>query len=210
MSRSDQRRRRVLRAVAPVAGLLAAGLLVWQGSYAAFSATTDNTKDAWTTGNLTLTNNGGVNNGFGGTTPALFGETGIKPGSTGAKCITVDSAGSLPGALRLYRGAITGTNGANLAAALTLTVDAMPVSAGSTLDVASNCSGYAGGTGGALYAGALGSLGTSYGAVSGTNVTLTGGGERVAYRIGWSLPSTVTDNTLQSSSAVATLNWEVQ
>ena len=42
MSRTDQRRRRVLRAVAPVAGLLAVGLLVWQGSYAAFSATTNN------------------------------------------------------------------------------------------------------------------------------------------------------------------------
>ena len=57
MSRPN--RRRALRAVAPVAGLLAAGLLVWQGSYAAFSATTDNAADAWTTGSLALTNNGG-------------------------------------------------------------------------------------------------------------------------------------------------------
>ena len=53
MSRTDQRRRRVLRAVAPVAGLLAVGLLVWQGSYAAFSATTNNTGDSWATGALT-------------------------------------------------------------------------------------------------------------------------------------------------------------
>ena len=48
--RLDPRRRRALRAAAPVAGLLAAGLLVWQGSYAAFSATTSNTNDAWSTG----------------------------------------------------------------------------------------------------------------------------------------------------------------
>ena len=32
MHRLDQRRRRILRAAAPVAGLLAAGLLVWLGS----------------------------------------------------------------------------------------------------------------------------------------------------------------------------------
>ena len=41
----QQRRRRALRAAAPVAGLLAAGLLVWQGSYSAFSATTASTGD---------------------------------------------------------------------------------------------------------------------------------------------------------------------
>ena len=39
---------------------------------------------------------------------------------------------------------------------------------------------------------------------------LAGGTERVAYRIAWSLPSSVTDNTLQSSSAVADLQWEAQ
>ena len=56
MSRTN--RRRTVRAVAPVAGLLAAGLLVWQGSYAAFSATTVDTGNAWATGQLNLTNNG--------------------------------------------------------------------------------------------------------------------------------------------------------
>ena len=45
-------RRRAVRAIAPVAGLLAAGLLVWQGSYAAFSATSSNTANAWTTGEV--------------------------------------------------------------------------------------------------------------------------------------------------------------
>ena len=33
---------------------LAAGLLVWQGSYAAFSATTSNTDDAWSTGTMEI------------------------------------------------------------------------------------------------------------------------------------------------------------
>ena len=43
---SSTTRKRAVRAVAPVAGLLAAGLLVWQGSYAAFSSTTINNDNA--------------------------------------------------------------------------------------------------------------------------------------------------------------------
>ena len=111
MSRTDQRRRRVLRAVAPVAGLLAVGLLVWQGSYAAFSATTNNTADSWATGALTLTNDAGTG-AYAATTAALFTETAIKPGTTLAKCLTVQAGGTVGGTLKFYRGAITGTNSA--------------------------------------------------------------------------------------------------
>ncbi|MDQ1484573.1 MAG: hypothetical protein QOJ62_266, partial [Actinomycetota bacterium] len=59
-SRQPERRRRVVRATAPAFGLLAAGLLVWQGSYAAFSATTQNNNDTWSSASLSLTNNGGT------------------------------------------------------------------------------------------------------------------------------------------------------
>ena len=107
---TDRRRRRALRAVTPLAALLVAALLIWQGSNAAFSATTDNTNDTWSTGNLVLTNNGG-GTVYAGSTAALFTESNRKPGDTGVKCITVHSGGSLAGNLRLYRGAITGTNG---------------------------------------------------------------------------------------------------
>ena len=51
---TDRRRRRALRAVTPLAALLIAALLVWQGSNAAFSASTNNTNDTWSTGNLAL------------------------------------------------------------------------------------------------------------------------------------------------------------
>ncbi len=131
MSRTT--RRRAVRAVAPVAGLLAAGLLVWQGSYAAFSATTNNQADAWATGNLNLTNNGGTLGAgtYAGTTTALFKgtvagqpENNLKIGSTGTKCITVESTGSLAGALKLYRGLVSGTNSALLAPQVSLTIDA--------------------------------------------------------------------------------------
>ena len=121
---ADRRRRRALRAVTPLAALLVAALLIWQGSNAAFSATTDNTNDTWSTGNLVLTNNGG-GTVYSGSTAALFTESNRKPGDTGFKCITVHSGGSLAGNLRLYRGAITGTNGAALAAVIDVTVDAV-------------------------------------------------------------------------------------
>jgi hypothetical protein len=198
--------RRLIRAAAPVAGLLAAGLLVWQGSTAAFTATTNNTADSWSTGKLKLQNNGG-GTAYADTTANLFAETAIKPGVSGAKCITVESTGSLAGALKLYRGAITGTNSANLASALTFTVDAAAIA--STTNIAANCTGWSGGTSGAAYNGTLSGFATAYSSAT-VSTALSGGTERVAYRIGWSLPSSVTDNTLQSSSAVAELDWEVQ
>jgi hypothetical protein len=217
MSRTT--RRRAVRAVAPVAGLLAAGLLVWQGSYAAFSASTNNTSDAWATGNLTLTNNGGTTGAgtYSGTTAALFKgttagqpENNLKIGSSGTKCITVESTGSLAGALKLYRGTVTGTNSALLAPQVSLTVDAATLGAG--VNVGNDCVGYPGpGTSIASNV-ALSALPTSY-ATAANSIAVAGGTVRVAYRIGWTITTTgsnTTDNNLQNSSAIADLTWEIQ
>lgn len=200
---TDRRRRRALRSATPLAALFVAALLIWQGSNAAFSATTDNTNDAWATGNLALTNNGGGTS-YSGTTAALFTESNLKPGDTGAKCITVHSGGTLPGSLKLYRGTITGTNGAALSAALDVTVDAVAVSA--STNVQANCTGYSGGSSGAVYNGTLSVMPSTYAAASGTAVA--GGAQRVVYRIGWTINSSA-GNTLQSSSAQANLIWEI-
>jgi hypothetical protein len=202
----NRSKRRLIRAIAPVTGLLAAGLLVWQGSTAAFTATTNNTADSWATGKLKLQNNGGGTT-YADTTANLFAETAIKPGVSGVKCITVESTGSLAGALKMYRGAITGTNSANLAAALTFQVDAAAISA--STNIAANCTGWSGTTNGSGYNGTLSGFATAYTGAS-FSTALAGGTERVAYRIAWSLPSAVVDNTLQSSSAVADLQWEAQ
>lgn len=207
-------RRRAVRAIAPVAGLLAAGLLVWQGSYAAFSATTNNTSDAWTTGSLTLQNNGGTGT-FAGTTTALFAgntvgqpENNIKIGATGTKCITVQSTGSLAGSLRLYRGTVTGTNSAALAPQISLTIDAAPVAAG----VTSNCTGFpATGLTSIASGTALSAFASTY--AGATPVAVGSGTQFVAYRISWTLNSTGSnsgDNALQNSGAQADLNWEIQ
>lgn len=200
---SDRRRRRAVRAVSPFAALLVAALLIWQGSNAAFSATTDNTNDAWATGNLALTNNGGGTT-YSGTTAALFTESNLKPGDTGAKCITVQSSGSLPGSLGLYRGTISGTNGVALSAELDVTVDALAV--GAATNVQANCAGYSGGTSGAVFNGTLSGMPSTYAAAAGTAVA--GGTQRVVYRIGWTINASA-GNSVQSSSAQANLTWEI-
>lgn len=200
---SDRRRRRTLRAATPLAALLVAALLVWQGSNAAFSAVTDNSDDAWATGYLTLANNGG-GAGFSGTTSALFNESNLKPGDRGVKCITVESTGSLAGTLKLYRGAITGTNGAALSAELNLAVDAVAVPA--TSNVQADCAGYTGGTSGAVFSGTLAAMPAAYADAAGTAVS--GGTQRIAYRLAWSIDPAA-DNSVQSSSAVADLVWEI-
>ena len=200
---TDRRKRRALRAATPLAALLVAALLIWQGSNAAFSATTDNTNDAWATGSLTLTNNGGGSS-YQGTTTALFNESNLKPGDTGAKCITVHSGGTLAGSLKLYRGTISGTNSAALAAVLDVTVDAVAVSA--STNVQANCTGYTGGSSGAAFNGTLNSMPSTYAAAGATAVAA--GPQRVVYRIGWTVNAGAT-NSVQSSSAVANLIWEI-
>jgi hypothetical protein len=200
---NDRRKRRTLRAATPLAALLVAALLIWQGSNAAFSAVTDNSDDAWATGSLALTNNGGGTT-YSGTTAALFTEGNLKPGDTGAKCITVQSSGTLDGDLKVYRGAISGSNGAALAAALDVTVDAAAV--GASTNVAANCSGYSGSTSGAVFNGTLAAMPDTYSGASATAVA--GGTQRVVYRIGWTVDAAA-DNSVQSSSAVADLVWEI-
>lgn len=212
MSRTT--RRRTVRAVAPVAGLLAAGLLVWQGSTAAFSASTVNTGDAWTTGNLVLNNNGGVGTTYTGTTAALITASNLGPSSTATRCITVDSDGSIAGSLKFYRGVVTDTNVANplsnLSTKVNLAVNAAVLTAGQTVD--SSCIASAGivafpGASTAVYTGTLNALPTTY---AGTGMAVAAGtNERVAYRITWTIDPT-TDNTFQSASTVANLVWEIQ
>ncbi len=214
---SSTTRRRAVRAVAPVAGLLAAGLLVWQGSYAAFSATTNNTNDAWSTGTLALQNNGGTGT-FAGTTSALFAgatpgqpENNLKIGATGVKCITVESTGSLAGSLKLYRGTISGTGNALLAPQIGLTVDAAPLALATT-NVASNCTNFP--VSGIVPLGsnvALSAYASTFAGAAG--VPVGAGTNRVAYRISWTLNATASnalDNLLQGSTAIADLNWEIQ
>ena len=55
MNKPTGRQRRMLKAAAVPAALMASALVVWQGSYAAFSATTSNAGNNWATGGVSLT-----------------------------------------------------------------------------------------------------------------------------------------------------------
>jgi hypothetical protein len=187
--------------------MLAAGLLVWQSSYAAFSATTQSNTDAWASGSLTLTNNGGTAV-YAGTTTATFNETPIKPGSTGTKCLTVKSVGTAAGSLHFYRSALA-DSAPPLGAQIQLTIDAAPVAS----DVLVGCAGFpAVGLTNVVTNVALTGLATTYAGATGP-VAVASGTQLVAYRIAWTFVSTGTtagDNALQSKTVTAGFTWEIQ
>ena len=77
----------------PLAVLVAGGM-VWQGSQAAFTASTRNAGSSWSTGNVTLTDDD--------LGAAAFTVANIVPGQTGQKCIVVTSNSNVPGEVRAY------------------------------------------------------------------------------------------------------------
>jgi hypothetical protein len=91
---SSRARRIITRSGTPVAVLLA-GLLVWQGSNAAFSSSTHNDGNNWATGSVSLSNDANA---------AMFSVKGLVPMQTGSKCIVVTANSSVPGLVHLYAG----------------------------------------------------------------------------------------------------------
>ena len=87
-------RRRALRAIAPVAGLLAAGLLVWQGSYAAFKLHHRHPRQQLGHRSGRASNNSNGSATFNASGAAVFTANGLRPGDAGSRCITVRSTGT--------------------------------------------------------------------------------------------------------------------
>jgi hypothetical protein len=76
-----------------VAVLLAAGT-VWQASYAAFSADTRNSGNAWSSGTIALTDDDAGS--------ARFTVSSLVPGQTDTQCIKVTSTGTNFGPVKMY------------------------------------------------------------------------------------------------------------
>ncbi|TFD53547.1 hypothetical protein E3T55_05145 [Cryobacterium frigoriphilum] len=110
---SVRTRRIMTMTVAPVA-ILVAGLMVWQGSNAAFTASTRNSDNNWSTGSVALVDDDG------GT--AAFQVTNLKPGATGTKCIVVTASSSLAGVVRPHVSNLS-LSGRGLAERVTLTLE---------------------------------------------------------------------------------------
>lgn len=80
-------------AATPVA-VIAASALIWQSSYAAFSGTTRNSGNNWSTGSVTLTDDD--------LGAARFQVADMTPGVSGTKCITITANASVPGKVKGY------------------------------------------------------------------------------------------------------------
>jgi hypothetical protein len=122
--RVQKLRARRLRAAIAVVGLLGSGLVVWQSSQAAFTATTSNPSNSWAAGTVSLTDDDGGNSPTTGT--AMFSTAvataNLKPGDTGTKCIAVTYGGSFTSvpAVKLY---VTNPSGTGLGTYLDFTVE---------------------------------------------------------------------------------------
>ena len=90
---SARTRKIALFSAAPLAVLIAGGM-VWQGSQAAFTASTRNAGSSWSTGNVVLTDDD--------LGAAAFTVENIVPGQTSQKCIVVTSQSNVKGEVRAY------------------------------------------------------------------------------------------------------------
>lgn len=212
---SARRKRTMVRAAAPFVGLLIAGTLVWQGSNAAFTASTSAAGNAWNSGTVALQNNS-VDGTFRTSGQATFSVNNIKPGSTGTACVSVRSTGTVPSTGRFYVQNVTGTIAPALAPQIQLSVEvgALPNGTGAGSAIPASCAG-APSLSPVLSNVALTAMPGSYTAA--TNSWTLGGGtgvtENRVYRITWTFATTGTnagDNLLQGRSAGANFVWEVQ
>jgi hypothetical protein len=76
--------------------VLLAGLMVWQGSNAAFSADTRNTGNSWETGSVKITDDDGG--------AAMFQIQNVVPMASGEKCIAVTATTDVAGTIKFYVG----------------------------------------------------------------------------------------------------------
>jgi hypothetical protein len=80
--------------VATPVAILGAAAMVWQSSYAAFSGTTRNSGNSWSTGTVSLTDDDAGS--------ARFQVANMTPLSTDTKCIKVTANASVPGTVKGY------------------------------------------------------------------------------------------------------------
>lgn len=185
------------------AALGVSALIVAQSSYAAFSATTSNPTNNWTAGTVALSDDDANS--------AMFTVTGLKPGSTGQKCIVVTSTGNLPSTVKLY-----GTNAATtnaLSASINLTVVQ-----GTGGSFSGGCTGFTPqATNSSVYSGTLAAFGSAatnfasgFPTAGAATWAPTGtGSESRTYQFNYTLDANA-PNTVQGGTAAMGFTWEAQ
>jgi predicted ribosomally synthesized peptide with SipW-like signal peptide len=168
------------------------------GTWAAFTATTDNSGNSFSAGSVTLSDNDSG--------AAMLTLTSAAPGATDTGCIRVSYTGSLPATVRLY-GTTTGTG---LDPYLSLTVTRGTISSGafdSCANFSADGTDYIGAGAGVLYSGTLQGYPDDYasGIVDPTSAWTNG--EEHAYRFTVTLQD---DNAAQGKTATQTFIWEAR
>jgi predicted ribosomally synthesized peptide with SipW-like signal peptide len=200
----DRKRNEVSKKLALSMLVLATlGLVAGAGTWSAFSDTTDNTGNTFSSGTVVL------NDDDGGSTP-MFTMAGLTPGGTDSACIVVDYSGSLPANVYLY-GATSGTG---LDQYLDLKVT-RGTKSGGAFDgcgtFSADATNYIGQGAGVVYNGTVQGYPDSFGAAladppsGGAEVWTTG--ETHAYRFDVTLQN---DNNAQGKNASQTFTWEAR
>lgn len=94
MKQPSRRARKLGTVIVTPVAILAAAAMVWQSSYAAFSGTTRNSGNNWSTGSVALTDDDSGS--------ARFQATNLVPGASETKCIAVTANASVPGVVKAY------------------------------------------------------------------------------------------------------------
>ena len=188
-------------AAVPVS-LLVSSALVWQGSYAAFSAQTDNPASNWTAGTVALSDDD--------SNTALFTASDLTPGATGTKCIVVTSSGDLPSAVKLYATGAATTK--SLSSYIDLSIDEGTGGSFATSGPTS-CTGFTPlATGANAFTGTLAAFGstkTDYATGVGSFAPTGGTAQSRTYRVTYTL-SASTPNSAQGGTASVAFTWEAQ
>lgn len=192
------RRYRIATSVAVVA---MAGSTVGMQTYAAFSSTTSNAANAFSSGTVYLSDN---DNGS-----AVVSLATAKPGDASTGCIRVLYTGSLASTVRLY-GTVTGA----LAPYLTLTVtrgtDSSP-SFKSCTNFTADATNYTGQGAGVVYSGLLSAYPASYAAGLGDPTTASPATWNTNDAHSYKFTVTLNDdNNAQGLTAASTFTWEAR
>lgn len=193
-------RRHVGAALLAVLGVLVASTMVWKASTAAFTASTTNGVNTFSTGTVSLSDSDASTSMF--TAPPY-----IAPGDTGEACIRVTYGGSLTSDVHLYTAGLSDPDG--LGAHITVTIHE---GATSPANAAGNfsCTNFTP-AGAAIGSGTLASLGANtidFASGFGTWAP-SGAAQTKDYRFSWTFSSSAPD-TVQNASVSIGFVWEAQ
>lgn len=185
-------RANLIRVAAVLVGLAVAGLLVIDGSSAAFSDQTHNDKNSVATGTVELTDDDA--------NTAMFDVSGLNGGQSVERCINVTYSGSLKSDVKLY-GAVAGSG---LAPGLTTKIE---VGTGAKTGPNFGCAGFTGGS--SLFNGTLAAFGSSHGGYANGLGGFTNASDPTtkSYKITMTVSN---DNAYQGKSATVDFTWEAQ